>query len=216
MKKILKHSRKVFNGWTFLLICLGILLTRSFVADVIPVSGTSMQPTIQDGDNLWVNFLDKHFERGEVIVFKSAINNPDSSSGHDLYIKRVIGLPGDKIEMKNEQLYVNNREVDQSYTKIKKPQTKGENTGSPFEGDWSTAQLSKESVTWNKFSKGSVTVPEGELFVLGDNRSTSVDSRYFGYVKQSSVVGVAHTFFWQDKDLRHYLSSDYKKEFFKE
>lgn len=96
------------------------------------------------------------------------------------FIKRVIGVPGDKIEFKNGALYVNGKKKNESYL-AKDMKTYRE----PGDGD---GDFTLKDIT------GSTTVPDGKLFVLGDNREGSMDSRIFGFINSSAVDGVVMNF----------------------
>ena len=140
-----------------------VLAITTFIKPTI-VHGTSMNPTLQDGDYLLVSkqaYTFEEPERGEIIVFPVGEDNK-------LYIKRIIGLPGDVITIKNGEVYVNGEANDQDYT---------------LDG----------------FTSGNVDeliVPDGELFVLGDNRMNSIDSREIGTRKIEEVKGVAFIRLW--------------------
>lgn len=119
-----------------------------------------MQPTFENKDRIIVSKVSKidHFD---TIVFHSPISKDD-------YIKRVIGLPGDTIEMKNDVLYINGKAYEEQYL--------NENKGKILSG-----------ITLTEDFK--VTVPEGTLFVLGDNRQVSMDSRIIGSISDEAVIG---------------------------
>ena len=140
-----------------------VLAITTFIKPTI-VHGTSMNPTLQDGDYLLVSkqaYTFEEPERGEIIIFPVGEDNK-------LYIKRVIGLPGDVITIKNGDVYVNGEANDQNYT---------------LDG----------------FTSGNIDemiVPDGELFVLGDNRLNSIDSREIGTQKIDDVKGVAFIRLW--------------------
>ena len=140
-----------------------VLAITTFIKPTI-VHGTSMTPTLQDGDYLLVSkqaYTFENPERGEIIIFPVGEDNK-------LYIKRVIGLPGDVITIKNGDVYVNGEANDQKYT---------------LDG----------------FTSGNIDemiVPDGELFVLGDNRLNSIDSREIGTQKIDDVKGVAFIRLW--------------------
>ena len=140
-----------------------VLAITTFIKPTI-VHGTSMTPTLQDGDYLLVSkqaYTFENPERGEIIIFPVGEDNK-------LYIKRVIGLPGDVITIKNGDVYVNGEANDQNYT---------------LDG----------------FTSGNIDemiVPDGELFVLGDNRLNSIDSREIGTQKIDDVKGVAFIRLW--------------------
>ncbi|SIS47615.1 signal peptidase I [Salimicrobium flavidum] len=160
---------------TVILAVLVAIVFRAYFFASYVVEGESMEPTLYDGNLLMVNkvlydWTDVH--RQDIIVFH--YNNEDD------YVKRVIGLPGDHIAVKDDRLYVNGEFVEEDYLDELRP-----NDGRVFTNDFTL-----EGVT------GRIEVPEGELFVMGDNRRDSLDSRSFGFIDIQSIVGKVEVRYW--------------------
>ncbi|GGF15806.1 signal peptidase I [Halobacillus andaensis] len=139
------------------------------------VDGESMEPTLYDGNLLMVNKIAydiRDIDRTDVIVFHA---NPEED-----YVKRVIGLPGDEISFENDILYINGEAVAEPYLDQLRP-----NDGEVFTEDFTLEEVTGETV-----------VPEGELFVMGDNRRDSLDSRSFGFVSIEQIVGEVDMRYW--------------------
>ncbi len=156
------------------------IIIRSFILQNYVVEGVSMMPTLQNGNRLIVNKLSYHVfqpKRFDIIIFHAT---PTAD-----YVKRVIGLPGDTITYKNDVLYVNGKKVDEPYLKPYKSKL--------LPGQELTKDFSLDTLD----STGRVThVPKGKLFVMGDNRLNSEDSRYFGFVDESQIVGKVDLRYW--------------------
>lgn len=150
----------------------GLYFFKENVTPVV-VYGTSMSPTLRETEKL-IMFKTDEINRFDIISFES----PDSLE--EYYIKRVIGLPGDSVEYSNDTLYINGKEVAEPYLDdIKK-------------SDFYNKQgnlLTQNFTLLNLDSTKEAVVPEGMLFVLGDNRIESKDSRFFGFISQEKVVG---------------------------
>ena len=149
-----------------------ILIIRQFLFVSFTVDGLSMDPTFEDGDKVVVNkFIDNFtdYETGDVIVF--------NSEKGPAYVKRVIGTPGDTVRMEDKQVYVNGEALDQDYVT---------HTEDSYMDNFTLEELGVEEET----------IPEGKLLVLGDNRPVSRDSRDFGLVDQSAVIGEVQLRFW--------------------
>lgn len=145
-------------------ILLVLLYLKTAVFMVVSVKGSSMYDTLSDGDLLFANKLSS-VSRGDVVV----IHDPEIDN--EALIKRVIGLGGDELWTVNGYVYI-------TYT-----DSQGERVTERLVEDY----VYREGTT--KMS-GKITVPEGCIFVMGDNRTASSDSRFFGAVKLSSVMGV--------------------------
>lgn len=151
----------VFVGSLFIVVYL-------FVAQPNQVKGASMDPTFATGDYIFtskVAYKMRAYHRGDVVVFKSP-HNPDIE-----YIKRIIGVPGDVVMVKDNEVFVNGRQLKEDYIAAKT---------NLWEGGFS------------KNGEGT-KVADGMLFVMGDNRPRSSDSREFGPITQESVIG--HVFY---------------------
>lgn len=161
--------KEIFSWMKAILLAVVIVFVcRQFLFTPITVSGESMMPTFEDQNKVIVSKISK-IERFDTIVFKSNFTESE------YIIKRVIGLPGDTIEMKNDVLYVNGKEYKEPYLQEYKDEL---NQGETLTEDFTLSQKTGKSV-----------VPEGSLFVLGDNRESSSDSRVFGFIKDDSVLG---------------------------
>lgn len=149
--------------------CIMVLLNM-FVFNLSMVKGESMQPTLEESERLFINKMVYRFadpDRGDVIVLKDPSNGPDKK---EFLVKRIVGLPGDTVEVKGHILYVNGEAQEETYTDV------------PIEDP----------------DFAPVTLEEGRYFVMGDNRHhrKSKDSREFGSVKQSDIVGRAEFILW--------------------
>ncbi|MCE5037647.1 signal peptidase I [Staphylococcus auricularis] len=152
----------------------------NFVGKSYTIKGDSMDPTLKDGERVIVNMIGYNLgglEKGNVIVFHA-----DQSSD---YVKRVIGMPGDKVEYKKDQLYVNDKKVEEPYL------------------DYNKKRKQVEYITANELdvsslpnSNGEEKIPKGKLLVLGDNREVSKDSRSFGLINEDQVVGKVSFRYW--------------------
>lgn len=141
------------------------LVAQATVAKPYQIPSGSMLPTIQIHDRIIANRLVYHFssiQRGDIIVFEP----PESLDPETPFVKRVVGLPGDTVEIRGGEVLIN---------------------GEPFEAGMAT----KPSYTMNE-----ETVPEGMLFVLGDNRNESYDSHRWGFVPADNVIGRAEIVYW--------------------
>jgi len=142
-----------------------------FVAQSFLVEGSSMEPSLYHGQRLFVEKVTYHFRepsRGEVVVFRYP------GDQRRKFIKRIIGLPGDEITIKNGLLYINGLRMDENYI------------NGPTYGTYSAPTF------------GPVLVPKGHYFVLGDNRRNSDDSRYpdVGFVPRKNLLGRALFIYW--------------------
>ncbi len=150
-----------------LLVALILYLLIDTVVGRVRVENISMQPTLHEGQFIFVNKLAyrfSNFERGDIIIF-----HHDAAED---YIKRIIGLPGDTVEVLGGQVYLNGQILTEPYIAAP-PQ---------YFGLWK--------------------VPQGQLFVLGDNRNQSSDSHEWGYVQANTVVGKAMIVYWPLNELK--------------
>lgn len=137
-----------------------------FIIQPVKVEGTSMQPQLADQDRIFVNrfiYRFKEIDRGDVVVFWYPLDRKKS------FIKRIIGIPGDSIEIRRGAVYIN-----------------GELTVEPY--------LKKEFSDFRSFSE--ILVPPGKYYVLGDHRNSSNDSRNWGFVDRSLIYGKAVFSYW--------------------
>ena len=189
------------------------LVFRSMVASPYKIPSGSMIPTLKIGDFIFVSKLSYGLkvpftnynlinfsppQRGEVIVFIEPRQ-------HQLdYIKRVVGVAGDKIELKNDHLYVNDRLMER--TEIHDPKFLYDYPSAPIRDAATvyTENLDGHKHTMMEFSRlaenfGPITVPPGNLFMMGDNRDNSADSRVWGFLPINDVRGRA-LFIWLSLD----------------
>lgn len=162
-----------------LVILIRWLLFKPFIVD-----GPSMKPTFHTGERVIVNEIlydIRSPQRGEVIVFHVP------SEGRD-FIKRVIGVAGDTVKVEGDVVTVNGEPVNETYIQDAINEAHNNN-----------ALYNNKNFPNEDFSDG--TVPEGHVFVMGDNRSDSTDSRMIGYVPLGDIVGRADLIFWPVKDI---------------
>ncbi len=148
------------------------LLIKTFVVQAFRIPSESMVPTLEMGDRVLVNKLsyDAHdLNRGDVVVFERPDNLPAGPNEPKDLIKRVIGLPGEQIVTRDGRVYIDGRLLEEPYLPPSTP----------------TVGIEEE-----------LTVPEGEVLVLGDNRQNSSDGRVFGPVPTDSVIGRAFMIMW--------------------
>ena len=191
------------------------LLIRTFVFQPFKIPSGSMIPTLLVGDHLLVNkfiygtkipFTDKvvfpirDIERGDVIVFIYPNSERDPSKKGVYYIKRVIGLPGDQIDIKGRSLFINGQEVPMQFVGTYRDPRNGEvfdEYDEDLYGDDHKAIFRKGKENTNTGNYIPVTrVPEGTVFVMGDNRDNSQDSRYWGFVPIENIAGKAFVIHW--------------------
>lgn len=145
-------------GKAILIAIILAFLLRTFIFATSIVEGDSMDPTLQDGERVIFNkliYLVDEPDRGDIVI----IHRPEKN-----YVKRVIGLPGETIEIRNHQLYINNELYDQTF-------------------------LTEDAIN-HTGNYGPITVPRGRYFVMGDNRSISKDSRNgLGFIMEDEIIG---------------------------
>jgi signal peptidase I len=165
-----------------------VLVVNTFLAQATRVEGPSMEPTLQNNQRLIVeklSFRVRAPQRGDIVVFRLPSDEPPSvvdqvrtllrtalsgdrvSDGHDPLIKRIIGLPGELIEVRDGHVYVNGDMLEEPYL----------------------TQLTHRGT-------GPQTIAEDHVFVLGDNRGASNDSRVFGQVPITRIIGRAWVRYW--------------------
>jgi signal peptidase I len=168
-KQSSKFGNALLELFQIILMAVVLYVLIDSVIARVRVENISMKPTLQPGEFLMVNKLIYRFdevERGDIVVF----HNPNNTN--EDYIKRVIGLPGDIIEAKEAEIFVNGFALDEEYI----------------------AEQPIYSGIWE--------VPDDEIFVLGDNRNQSSDSHVWGFVPMENVVGKAIAIYWPFNEMR--------------
>lgn len=157
-----------------------VFLIGKFVGQPYTIKGDSMDPTLKDGERVVVNIMGYKIgdvKKGNVIVFHA--NKKDD------YVKRVIGVPGDKVQYKKDQLYINGKKQDEPYLNYNEKRKQVEY----ITGTFQVKDLA------NANSKSNV-IPKDKYLVLGDNREVSKDSRSFGLIDKDQIVGKVSFRFW--------------------
>ena len=187
---------------------IGVLLAlfiRTFVVQAFKIPSGSMKPTLLIGDHLLVNkfiygikipFVDRylvHFKRpmrGDIVVFKY----PEDERLD--FIKRVIGIEGDKIQIRGDVLYINGKKIETRY--VGEYRDRGYFYADEYEEDLDGVRhyILDEPEKEDLSDFGPVTVPPYSIFVMGDNRDNSKDSRYWGYVSLNKIKGKALIIYW--------------------
>ena len=158
--------------WSFIVAFIIVGAVYIFLGRPFTVSGASMYPTLHNGDRMILSKIGD-INRFDVVVLKAPDENVE-------YIKRVIGMPGDTLELKQGVLYINGKKIEQPFI--------------------NTEALQKQTVFIDDFTLQSLTgetkIPEGKYFVMGDNRGVSRDSRMIGFIDRTAIEGKAVFTIW--------------------
>ncbi len=189
-----KKIKKEIWEWVktiFIAIILAIII-RTFVIQTFKIPSGSMMNTLFPGDFLFVNkfiygtrfpFSNKKIlvlrkpERGDIIVFKYPVDHKRN------FIKRCIGLPGETIEIKNKQVYVNGKPLVEAYVVFSDSRLYS-----------NSAYLSDDERKRDNY--GPIIVPDNAYFMMGDNRDNSLDSRFWGFLPEKDIRGKALVLYW--------------------
>jgi signal peptidase I len=183
------------------------LFGTTFIVQAFKIPSQSMEPTLLVGDHLLVNkflfegrgawyekFLPyRPVQRGDIVVFKFPFDD------HPHYVKRVVGLPGDRIRIVDQRVYINGQPLDEPYV-VHDPAGEdsfGDNfpptdryfIESGLRSEWAARIL-------DYVDRGSLVVPPNRYFVMGDNRDRSWDSRYWGFVNRDAIMGRPLIIYW--------------------
>jgi len=182
------------------------LFGTTFIVQAFKIPSPSMEPTLLVGDHLLVNkflfggrnawydrFLPyREIRRGDILVFRFPFDD------HPHYVKRVIGLPGDRIKIIDQQVYINSLPLAEPY-KVHNGQydSFGDNFP-PVSALFSRSNVRREwaEEMMSHVQKSELVVPPGKLFMMGDNRDSSLDSRFWGFADRESVIGRPLLIYW--------------------
>lgn len=156
--KVKKNNNYFKDIIAYVLIIIFVIFIRTFVITPVRVDGDSMNNNLKDGEILLLKKFDKSYERFDVIVFKY---------GSDRLIKRIIGLPGEKVYYKDNKLYINDNYVEE-------------------------VMIDKKTYDFDMSQLGYEVIPDGYYFVMGDNRTHSKDSRIIGFVSEKDILGTTN------------------------
>lgn len=224
-KQIKKDKNKLFSvvlDWTETIYFAAFFaaVVMFFFIQAFKIPSGSMRNTLLEGDNLFVNKITYGFrlpfmkeklveftpiKRGDIVIFKfpakdkKQINCGEPQYGRD-FVKRVIGLPGDKVEVRNKQVYINDElfptqdyEVYDNHIReeylLDIPQEE-------YQSLWESRTLEHSLGMYLRDYFGPVVVPQGQYLVLGDNRDFSCDSRFWGPVPKENIKGKAWLLHW--------------------
>lgn len=163
-----------------------VLFARAFLVEAVQIPTGSMENTLLPGDHLLINKFTfrqraaveprallpfSEIRRKDVVIFRFLADPAEPK----YYVKRVVGLPGETVEIRAKQIYVNGRALDEPYALFKEP----------ARSDFRPRDY-----------YGPATVPDGHFFVLGDNRDRSYDSRYWGFLPRERIVGKPLFVWW--------------------
>jgi signal peptidase I len=201
------HSSVLEYAESLLVTVLLALFGTTFIVQAFKIPSQSMEPTLLVGDHLLVNkfvfegrgawyekFLPyRPVRRGDIIVFKFPYDD------HPHYVKRVIGLPGDRLRIINQHVYVNGEPLDEPYVVHDPlgadsfgddfPPTSRHFLESGLRPEWA-ARL------FDYVDRSSLVIPPNRYFVMGDNRDRSWDSRYWGFVNRDAIMGRPLVIYW--------------------
>jgi signal peptidase I len=201
-----RHGRLAEYAESLLVTVLLALFATTFVVQAFKIPTPSMEPTLLVGDHLLVNkfvfggsgawyerFLPyREIRRGDIVVFKFPYDD------HTHYVKRVIGLPGDRVRIADQQVYINGKPLEEPY-KVHNgyydsygdnfPPTHAQFPRRNVRSEWAAQIL-------DLVVDGELIVPPDRYFVLGDNRDASLDSRFWGFIDRDSVMGRPMLIYW--------------------
>ena len=148
---------RIKNLLPYIVIIIVVILMRTFIITPVKVDGSSMVPTLKNNDILLLKKYDKDYKYGDIVILKYGKAN---------LVKRIIGVPGDSIRITNGILYINEKEIEDPYSKI-------------------TNNFNLSDYGYNK-------IPKDYYFVMGDNRTASSDCRIIGLIKKSDILGTTN------------------------
>lgn len=186
-----------------LVVFLAVWGIKSFLIANDQVSGPSMQLTFEDKDRIIA--VRKHeAKRNEVVI----LDAPDQKNAQ--YIKRVIGMPGDTVESKNDELFINGKKISQPYLDNKYKE-ESHDDGLTYTTNFTLRTLADNEYYKSIYSdnqkllnqvKKTGKVPSGYYFVMGDHRNVSKDSRMIGFIKKDKIVGVVKWRYWPFSEMK--------------
>ncbi len=225
-----KQKKRSFLTDSILTIIYAVIFTfiiRTVFYDPYHIPSSSMAPLLRTGDKIFVNKFEYGYSQysvpfnpvnfdGRVLSYKKPLRGDVvvftlPKDPYKFYIKRIIGVPGDKIEIKNNHIYLNDKSFEYSFVKDV-PALKGDNEN--IFGVNEFVELNKDGVYYHVFfadrdpsPKKVYIVPDGQYFVMGDNRANSGDSRFdsMGFIPFDHIIGKAETIFFSTEGSNNFF-----------
>ena len=192
MRLDLLIPNRTIREWTEALIFAVVVATivRTYIFAPFQIPSGSMLPTIQIGDHIFasmytygspipftdIKLFKKPVKRGDIVIF------PYPQDPSIDYIKRTVGLPGETLEIRNDQVFINGERLDEPYAY--------------FEPNERKSRQAQELAAAPTSHYGPVKIPQGKLFAMGDNRYNSADSRFWGFVDIDTITGKGQIIYW--------------------
>jgi signal peptidase I len=226
MKNFAESTRDFITEWALNILILLFGTTTLVQAFIVPTP--SMDKTVMVGDHLLVDKLSyapsdsftRHLlpytepKRGDIIVFRYPMDISQN------YVKRCMGLPGDRIKVVDKDVYLNGHKLVEPYVQHIFPPIERYRDNFPSEPSGPVYDRARKMLAENVVN-GEIVVPDGNYFAMGDNRDNSLDSRYWGFVPRENIIGKPLVIFWSydaptedwvDYNANHFI--DLAKNFF--